>query len=160
MGRNIQLPGQVKQLPIAKDLNMDKLNKLQALLGEDQVATGGEADESPWTHYPKPKHLYEGTDSEDDEDIIRAGKQAAQVAGRSWQPDAEASGKTSLSLCWCALLTGAPGRTTDDQQPTEVTDYQLEFGQLATEGESFCPWQIIKKYPYAYIGNANRNKVH
>jgi hypothetical protein len=55
---------------VGKKPRMDKLSKLQALEGEDQVSASGGADYSPW-NYAKPTHLYEGTDSEDDEDIIR-----------------------------------------------------------------------------------------
>lgn len=51
---------------------MDRLSRLQALLGNDQVE--GENvpgnDFPPWTHWAKPQHLYEGTDSEDDEKIV------------------------------------------------------------------------------------------
>jgi hypothetical protein len=51
---------------------MDRLNRLQALLGDNQVEgenTPGD-DSPPWTHWEKPKHIYEGTDSEDDEQAI------------------------------------------------------------------------------------------
>jgi hypothetical protein len=58
---------------------MDKLGKLQVLLGEQIV---GE-DTHKWDPVPaKPQHLYEGTDSEDDEVITRRG---AAVVGRPTQ---------------------------------------------------------------------------
>ena len=69
---------------------MDRLSKLQALQGEDQVSVSGHADDSPW-NYAKPKHLYEGTDSEDDEDIIR---------GRIEPPPGY----------WNSAAAGAPGK--------------------------------------------------
>jgi hypothetical protein len=51
---------------------MDKVSKLQALLGE------GDVSEEPvdWDHYAphaKTRHLYEGTESDDDK-IITSGK--------------------------------------------------------------------------------------
>ena len=36
---------------------------------------------------------------------------------------------------------------------------QLQLGELAKEGEDFCPFEAIKKYPYTYIGVANRQTV-
>ena len=47
---------------------MDKLNKLQALTGDLNVV--GEESAFQATTYVKPQHLYEGTDSEDDEYIV------------------------------------------------------------------------------------------
>lgn len=40
-----------------------------------------------------------------------------------------------------------------------VPTYDLQVGELAADGESFCPFQTVKKYPYAYIGTANRQRV-
>jgi hypothetical protein len=41
----------------------------------------------------------------------------------------------------------------------ELMQYDLEPGELAPEGESFVPWAALKKYPYLYIGVANKQKV-
>ena len=137
---------------------MDKLNNIQALLGEGQVSTGVDDDSSPWTHYPKPRHLYEGTDSEDDEDIMREGK--VKQSQSSWQPAAAGtSGKTAPFTVELKLLMVLSEHSSGNHQPTDLPNYQLQLGQLAFEGESFCPWQTVKKYPYAYIGVANRHKV-
>lgn len=35
----------------------------------------------------------------------------------------------------------------------------LQMGELAPEGESFCPWQVVKKYPHVYIEAAFRKWV-
>jgi hypothetical protein len=43
--------------------------------------------------------------------------------------------------------------------PNAFSKYDLPVGELAADGESFCLFQTVKKYPYAYIGNANRQKV-
>ena len=48
---------------------------------------------------------------------------------------------------------------TDVEESADWEEYQLPLGKLAAEDERLCPWQIIKKYPYYYIGNANRPKV-
>lgn len=47
---------------------MDKLNKLQALT--DALNVVGEESAFQISNYAKPQHLYEGTDSEDDECIV------------------------------------------------------------------------------------------
>ncbi|PVH86847.1 hypothetical protein DL98DRAFT_567142 [Cadophora sp. DSE1049] len=41
----------------------------------------------------------------------------------------------------------------------EIATYQLQQGQLTNEGESFIPWAAVKKYPYTYVGNNNRQRV-
>jgi len=43
--------------------------------------------------------------------------------------------------------------------PNDFPEYQLEYGQLATEGEPFCPWQVLRRYPYVYIGGGNKDKA-
>ncbi|KAI9050016.1 hypothetical protein LZ554_006161 [Drepanopeziza brunnea f. sp. 'monogermtubi'] len=45
------------------------------------------------------------------------------------------------------------------QPSKELIQYDLEPGELAPEGESFVPWAALKKYPYMYIGVANKQKV-
>jgi hypothetical protein len=45
---------------------MEKIERLQALTGEDEVV--GEANEPvQWAYHVKASHIYEGTDSDDDE---------------------------------------------------------------------------------------------
>jgi hypothetical protein len=90
----------LKQFSIAKDLKMDELSKLQDSLGEDQVAEAAESDNLPWTHYPKPKHLYEGTDSEDDEDIMRNGR-VEQYSSWDAASAADATGKITFTVLEC-----------------------------------------------------------
>lgn len=50
---------------------MDKINRLQALLGEE--VTSEESYDWNRHAHAKPTHLYEGTDSDDDE-VITSGK--------------------------------------------------------------------------------------
>ncbi|KAG0646862.1 Good for full DBP5 activity 2 [Hyphodiscus hymeniophilus] len=121
---------------------MDKLSKLQALLPEIQVSAT-EAG-SPWAHPPKPAHLYEGTDSDDDEEIMRQGRISQHQIGQSSETfNAEGTGEVS----------------NEPSQPRTERNVDLEMGQLAIGGDAFCPWQAIKKYPYTYIGSANRDSV-
>ena len=138
---------------------MDKLSKLKALLPELQVATTEE--DSPWTHYPKPKHLYEGTDSEDDEEIMRQGKmlQPQPVQSHCTLPGAETRGEAEMALLASEVTDTGAASITHGKPPPELIKYKLEMGQLGAVGEVFCPWQLIRKYPYTYIGLANRNTV-
>jgi hypothetical protein len=82
---------------------MDKLSRLQALLGNDQVE--GENDFPLWNHSAaKPKHLYEGTDAEDDEQIITRRVDIYEEA--SWAPATETgAGKRVFYLVKASFLT-------------------------------------------------------
>lgn len=133
---------------------MDKVSKLQPLLGEDQISTG--ADDSPWSHV-KPKHLYEGTDSEDDEDIIRG---RTEPPPSYWNPaDAGAPGMIKFRVVGMLMLIAISEGMSDDREEIPSNEYQLTLGDLADEDLSFCPWHSVKKYPYMYVGVANRSKV-
>lgn len=46
---------------------MDKLNKLKALTGEGEVSVDTTAS-GTWSYNAKAQHIYEGTDSEEDEE--------------------------------------------------------------------------------------------
>ncbi|TAQ85877.1 hypothetical protein B7494_g5779 [Chlorociboria aeruginascens] len=149
---------------------MDKIQRLQALLGdvaltdvadfadkaeevepavveENPVDTKQEPDdvkeEIPFQPFMFPsvrsRHIYEGTDSEDDEYITSGGH--VDTKERATAP---------------AHVPSKPAKV----EFSEFKDYHhLQLGQLAAEGESFCPFQTIKKYPYVYIGVSNRQRV-
>jgi hypothetical protein len=51
---------------------MDKLNKLKALTGEDEVLEGA-TPKGTWSHV-KAHNIYEGTDSEDEDEEIPLGR--------------------------------------------------------------------------------------
>lgn len=142
---------------------MDRLNKLQAVWGEDQVSTTAAA--STWTHSPKPAHLYEGTDSEDDEEITARGR--IEQPQSSWVPTAGGAGAGAgiggggkSDLLHSLALANRLLERISDQQPSELPNHQLQFGELADATEGFCPWQVVKKYPYAHIGVTNGERVH
>lgn len=54
--------------PVSLISNMDKLNKLKALTGEDEVLEGA-TPKGTWSHV-KAHNIYEGTDSEDEDEEI------------------------------------------------------------------------------------------
>ncbi len=137
---------------------MDKLNRLQALTGDANIC-GEEFASQPFL-FPsaKPQHLYEGTDSDDDEVVINRSKVVSSSTNKYFSPSASQSG---LPI----MLSGLPhfmkadcyaGRNTVSNT---FPEYDLQVGELAADGEGFCPFQTIKNYPYAYIGNANRQRV-
>ncbi|KAH8815693.1 hypothetical protein F5884DRAFT_627218, partial [Xylogone sp. PMI_703] len=40
-----------------------------------------------------------------------------------------------------------------------ILEYRFELGELADDAERFCLWHTVKKYPYDFVGTANRDKV-
>lgn len=119
---------------------MDNLSKLSAMLGDKEISDKS-IDCNEYSH-ARPKHLYEGTDSDDEEMATRGvnvTKGKRDTSKSQLEPESEAASKPFL--------------------PNDFKEYQLQVGELAAEGESFCPFQTIKKYPYVYIGNANRQRV-
>jgi hypothetical protein len=80
---------------------MDKLNRLQALTGDANVC--GEAFASQPSMFPsaKPQHLYEGTDSDDDEIVISRTKVVSSSTNKDFNPSTSHSG---LSI----MLSGRP----------------------------------------------------
>lgn len=71
---------------------MEKLNRLQALAGDADVCGEESAFQPPMFPAPKPQHLYEGTDSEDDEVIISRGRVALGSSSGYFNPSAIPSG--------------------------------------------------------------------
>ncbi|PBP28596.1 QDE-2-interacting protein [Diplocarpon rosae] len=80
------------------------------------------------------------SDSDSDEHITSG--RAARGSGP--KPKAE-----PVSLIYTELGTQTEGSV----------EHQLKLGQLAPERQSFVPWAALKKYPYTYIGQENRQKV-
>jgi hypothetical protein len=52
---------------------MDKLKRLQALSGQENIVDNDSKFEPFMFPTPKPAHIYEGTDSEDDEIVTSRG---------------------------------------------------------------------------------------
>ncbi|TVY43515.1 Uncharacterized protein LSUB1_G000356 [Lachnellula subtilissima] len=126
---------------------MDKLAKLEALGSLGGSASLG-ADGKAWTHQvPRAMHLYEGSSSDED----GAGFEMNRVVQKQ---SVGGGGKNGINR-----QAAGPSPYVD------ATSYDLEqyasygLGQLAPEDEAFVPWQVVKKYPYAYIGTGNRQKV-
>jgi len=76
---------------------MDKLKRLQALTGEDNIVDSGSKFEPFMFPTPKPAHLYEGTDSEDDEIITSRGNNLNKNVQDSIEPVGPPSGMLGRS---------------------------------------------------------------
>jgi len=73
---------------------MDKLNRLQALTGEEDVC-GEESAFQPFMFpAPKPQHLYEGTDSDSDEIIMSRGRITLGNSRGDFKPSEIQSGQS------------------------------------------------------------------
>jgi len=73
---------------------MDKLNRLQALTGDEDVCGEESAFEPFMFPTPKPEHLYEGTDSDDDELIMSRGRVTLGNSRADFNPSAIQSGQS------------------------------------------------------------------
>ena len=137
---------------------MDKLNRLQALTGDANVCGEAFASQPSMFASAKPQHLYEGTDSDDDEIVISRTKVVSSSTNKDFNPSTSHSGLSVMlsghRLPWTLICY--TGRNTVS---SAFPKYDLQVGELAADGESFCPFQTVKRYPYAYIGNANRQRV-
>lgn len=112
---------------------MDSANEPQALPGEQKVSGDANTDDRQPFQWPKASNVYEGTDSDSDEAI---------TSGATARPN---------PMQIVGPVEALPS--------IEFEDCLLRKGQLCKDGESFCPWQTVKTYPYLNIGNTNRSKV-
>ena len=78
---------------------MDKLGRLQALTGNQDIVSQIMNGDDGWgeprrEHYVKPLHLYEGTDSDDDEFITSEGRSKTRGQPKiDSQPRVQESGR-------------------------------------------------------------------
>ncbi|PQE18665.1 qde-2-interacting protein [Rutstroemia sp. NJR-2017a BVV2] len=124
-------------LPQPIILNMEsRMDRLKALTGDQEVYDApAETQEPPVGYKVRAQNIYEGSDSEEDMTaIMKAGLNKEQYG-------------TSAPLLFPELGSN------------EFPEYKLQYGELAPEGEGFCLWKTVTKYPYSYIGNANRAMV-
>jgi len=78
---------------------MGKLNRLQALTGDEDICREESAFQPFMFPTPKPQHPYEGTDSDDDEVITSRGKRTLGKVSEDYQPPSIRSGSlTMLSI--------------------------------------------------------------
>jgi hypothetical protein len=137
---------------------MEKVIKLQDLLGEEKV-TEELIDWGRFSH-AKPQHLYEGTDSDDDE--IITSRRVDNPRSDVFEPDIRhisSKSNAQSAVFITTTLRQSIVAPSDVILPDNYKEYQLQVGELAVDGEQFCSFQTIKKYPYLYISNANRQKV-
>ncbi|PQE14580.1 qde-2-interacting protein [Rutstroemia sp. NJR-2017a WRK4] len=113
------------------------MDRLKGLTGDEEVFDApAETQEPPVEYKVRAQNIYEGSDSEEDMTaIMKAGFNKQQYG-------------TSAPLLFPELGSN------------EFPEYKLlQFGEMAPEGEGFCLWKTVTKYPYSYIGNANRAMV-
>lgn len=123
---------------------MDKLKKLQALTGQ----SGGDLAEPQ-----QPR--YDPTDSGSDSDEYLTSGRGVKNDGNKATVIYTPLGTYSINFhCPVADINSTIG-----DPPKEFAGYDLKQGQLAPEDESFVPWAVVKKYPYSYIGVANKQRV-
>ncbi|KAG9232571.1 hypothetical protein BJ875DRAFT_74788 [Amylocarpus encephaloides] len=107
---------------------------------------------NPLVRTPRARHVYEGSSSEDDE-YFTSGLAAK---------DAEM--KTAPTYVQASQIKGpnAPTNTSPQFVGPHVLANKFKSllqGQLAPDGIAFLDFQLIKKYPYLFVGNHNRQKV-
>jgi hypothetical protein len=49
--------------------------------------------------------------------------------------------------------------TSANTAPSGPSGYQFVLGDPAPESERFCPWLVVKKYPFSYMGAKNQKEV-
>ena len=67
---------------------MDRLSKLHALLGDGQVASTAAPEASRRSRSSKPAHLYEGSDSDSEEEMMARGRVEWEQRQTAWAPTA------------------------------------------------------------------------
>jgi hypothetical protein len=134
---------------------MKKQAKVQTPNAEKMAEARPQSPPIDWSQYVvKPQHIYDGTDSEDDE-VVTSRKPYVSTLTQLI-PKLDFHGESPIVVRrFCHNLT----QFIDRLPPTNFKDYKFKLGELSAPGESFCSWNAIKKYPYAYMGNKNRDKV-
>lgn len=79
---------------------MDKINKLKALTGDEEVSVD-RTTSGKWGYNVKARHIYEGTDSEeeDEEEIPLRRKTEPESISRPNHPDTEHGNALPCNFC-------------------------------------------------------------
>ncbi|RFU34771.1 hypothetical protein B7463_g1514, partial [Scytalidium lignicola] len=115
------------------------IQRLRDLIGEDDIWEDHSQIKPPTSPVPSAKGPSEKTESSDDE-----------VITRNVIPPKDESGE---------LVHGSHTATKSVSIHSPTRKYQLQMGELAEDTERFCIWQTIKRYPYEFVGTANRERV-
>ncbi len=81
--------------------DMDKLNRLQVLTGDEHICGEETASGPSMIPTPKPQYLYEGTDSDDDEVVTSRGRRTLGKENEEFDPSSIQSG-------WSMRILGLP----------------------------------------------------
>ncbi|POS85532.1 hypothetical protein EPUL_002624 [Erysiphe pulchra] len=98
----------------------------------------------------KAQNVYEGSDSEEIEI-----EEKPPVVPKTPEVYSDDESSDDLPL---PQKAPKPKRTPKPFKPF-VLGYTPRVGELCREDERFCTFQLVKSYPYQYIGKANRQRV-
>ncbi|KAF7949015.1 hypothetical protein EAE96_008191 [Botrytis aclada] len=156
----------------------DRLDRLRALTGQQEVYDNPDMEETqtesedtfvlPEGFTIKVHNVYEGTSEEEDsppQSKPGKSKQRSNVSEQYQNEDLEFDDGENITARMRAGMnqhhygSSAP-LLYPELGPNDFPEYkELEYGQLAAEGESFCPWKTVSQYAYRYVGHANRPRV-
>ncbi|KAF7901853.1 uncharacterized protein EAF01_007151 [Botrytis porri] len=156
----------------------DRFDRLRALTGQQEVYDNPEMEETqtesedafvlPEGFTIKAHNIYEGTSEEENsppQSKSEKSKQRNNVPEQYQNEDLEFDDGENITARMRAGMnqhhygSSAP-LLYPELGPNDFPEYKnLEYGQLAAEGESFCPWKTVSQYAYRYVGHANRPRV-
>ncbi|ATZ54582.1 hypothetical protein BCIN_10g05730 [Botrytis cinerea B05.10] len=156
----------------------DRVDRFRALTGQQEVYDNPDMEEPqtesedafvlPEGFTIKAQNIYEGTSEEEDSPPqSKPGKseqrsnapQQYQNEDHEFDDGENATARMRAGMNQYQYGSSAP-LLYPELGPNDFQEYKkLEYGQLAAEGESFCPWKTVSQYAYRYIGHANRPKV-
>lgn len=146
---------------------MDEYRKrLEMLTGEKGI----------WEEYnPASEEGFPGRSNPDNPDSPQMGGKAPSTHPtsthmRSSATEAGSYKATNLALAERSVGTAPPQKyqekmqanghgTPGIQQRVDWLDCGLEKGQVSPQGAAFCPWKLVKGYPYMFVGKRNGERA-
>lgn len=99
---------------------------------------------------PKPKG--DGFDSDDPEQVVN---EKFMIGGSNHYGDGKkSSGKQATSD-----VRPAHPKALKGLENRKFREFGLHIGQRSRLDTIFCPWKLVEKYPYLFVGKANSEKV-
>ncbi|KAF7930238.1 hypothetical protein BELL_0073g00070 [Botrytis elliptica] len=156
----------------------DRVDRFRALTGQQEVYDNPDMEETqteseeafvlPEGFTIKSHNIYEGTSEEEDsppQSNAGKSKQRSNVPEQHQNEDLQFDDGENITAGMRAGMnqhhygSSAP-LLYPELGPNDFQEYKkLDYGQLAPEGESFCPWKTVSQYAYRYVGHANRPRV-
>ncbi|KAA8568687.1 hypothetical protein EYC84_007688 [Monilinia fructicola] len=152
----------------------NRIDRLRALTGQQEVYDYPNTKETQ-TEIEEPfvlpegfkihaRHIYEGSSEEDNTPptartpILNTSKRRRNAPKSQRKVYSSGDGGEDMTA---GTHSGMNQRFHDPELgPNDFLEYKgLEYGQLAPEGESFCLWNTVTKYPYRYGGDGNKQKI-